>query len=132
MSQSTPAATWMRSSNAERYAARSKDLLAAIRTQFLGAHAATYGSTWQLNALATLAEKDPQNSSALWANVLSHVKQDAPADPVVSPYFNSYVLDAMAASGHIQEALTWMRSYWGGMLAEGATSFWESYDLRWP
>ncbi len=25
-----------------------------------------------------------------------------------------------------------MRTYWGGMLAEGATSFWESYDLRWP
>jgi alpha-L-rhamnosidase len=25
-----------------------------------------------------------------------------------------------------------MRAYWGGTLAEGATSFWESYDLRWP
>ena len=25
-----------------------------------------------------------------------------------------------------------MRTYWGGMLSEGATSFWESYDLRWP
>jgi hypothetical protein len=42
------------------------------------------------------------------------------------------VLDAIAAGGHIHEALDWMRSYWGGMLAEGATSFWESYDLRWP
>jgi alpha-L-rhamnosidase len=31
-----------------------------------------------------------------------------------------------------REALDWMRTYWGGMLAEGATSFWESYDLRWP
>ena len=24
-----------------------------------------------------------------------------------------------------------MRAYWGGMLAEGATSFWEAYDPRW-
>jgi len=38
----------------------------------------------------------------------------------------------MAATGHSREALEWIRTYWGGMLAEGATSFWESYDLRWP
>ncbi len=38
----------------------------------------------------------------------------------------------MASLGHRREALDWIRQYWGGMLAEGATSFWESYDLRWP
>ena len=25
-----------------------------------------------------------------------------------------------------------MREYWGGMLEEGATSFWEAYDPAWP
>jgi hypothetical protein len=25
-----------------------------------------------------------------------------------------------------------MRRYWGGMLDEGATSFWEAYDPHWP
>jgi hypothetical protein len=38
----------------------------------------------------------------------------------------------MTNLGHADAALAWIRSYWGGMLAEGATSFWESYDLRWP
>jgi hypothetical protein len=38
----------------------------------------------------------------------------------------------MARLDHREEALDWIRTYWGGMLAEGATSFWESYDLRWP
>ncbi|MCU1247787.1 MAG: Alpha-L-rhamnosidase N-terminal domain [Edaphobacter sp.] len=42
------------------------------------------------------------------------------------------VLGAMTWLGYPRSALDWMRTYWGGMLAEGATSFWESYDLRWP
>jgi hypothetical protein len=43
-----------------------------------------------------------------------------------------YLLQAMERMGHRREALDWMRAYWGGMLDEGATSFWEAYDLRWP
>ena len=38
----------------------------------------------------------------------------------------------MAASGHRQEALGWIREYWGGMVKEGATSFWEGYDPAGP
>ena len=38
----------------------------------------------------------------------------------------------MAALNHRTDALEWMRKYWGGMIAEGATSFWEAYDPRWP
>jgi hypothetical protein len=38
----------------------------------------------------------------------------------------------MASLGHRTEALDWMRRYWGGMLDEGATSFWEAYDPHWP
>jgi hypothetical protein len=33
--------------------------------------------------------------------------------------------------GHREDALQWMRQYWGGMLEEGATSFWEAYDPDW-
>jgi hypothetical protein len=118
------------SANAQRYDAQADKALAAVHT-LRDANAATYGTTWQLNALATL-DDNPQTATAIWAHVLSHVKQDSPTDQVISPYFNSYVLEAMAATDHRREALDWIRAYWGGMLAEGATSFWESYDLRWP
>ncbi len=37
----------------------------------------------------------------------------------------------MAEMGHRPEALAWIRQYWGGMLEEGATSFWEAYDPSW-
>jgi alpha-L-rhamnosidase len=116
--------------NAERYEAQSARTLAAVHT-LRDANGATYGVTWQLNALAALVDA-PSSDGSLWSDVLSHVKQDAPGDQVISPYFNSYLLDAMSATGHRQQALEWIRTYWGGMLAEGATSFWESYDLRWP
>jgi alpha-L-rhamnosidase len=119
--------------NADRYAMQSSKLLAAIRSRLSVPDAQTYGTSWQLNALAVLAsENDASKNAFLWSHIFSHVKQDAPSDQVISPYFNAYMLDAMAAMGHRKEALDWMRTYWGGMLAEGATSFWESYDLRWP
>lgn len=118
--------------DAAKYSAEGKALRAAIRGRFGDKDAATFGATWQLNALATLAFGDEGDGGAVWSRVLSHVKQDAPTDQTISPYFNAYVLDAMAAAGHEREALDWVRRYWGGMLAEGATSFWESYDLRWP
>ncbi len=51
---------------------------------------------------------------------------------MISPYYNFYVIYAMAASGHRREALNWIREYWGGMVKEGATSFWEGYDPDWP
>jgi alpha-L-rhamnosidase len=93
----------------------------------------TFGTNWQLNALAEMYLSDTAvDKGAIRRDVFAHVKQDAPEDPVISPYFNAYLLDAMAKAGMTREALEWMRLYWGGMLAEGATSFWESYDLRWP
>jgi hypothetical protein len=117
---------------AEEYQSRADSLLQACRKAFLPAGTHTLGETWQLNALAILTGVDGKDDSAIWDNVFTHVKQDSPTDQVISPYFNFYLLQAMAETDHKQEALDWMRTYWGGMLAEGATSFWESYDLRWP
>jgi hypothetical protein len=119
--------------NADKYWEQSGRVLAVTRSRFRDHDAPTYGTTWQLNALALRAfENDSNAASILWSRILSHVKQDSPTDPVISPYFNLTVLDAMSIVNHDREALDWLRTYWGGMLAEGATSFWESYDLRWP
>jgi alpha-L-rhamnosidase len=37
----------------------------------------------------------------------------------------------MSLAGHNRETLDFLRRYWGGMLAEGATSWWEGYDPTW-
>ncbi len=121
------------STNASKYLSQSSRVLTATRTRLRDSNQATYGNTWQLNALAQIAaEPDADASAIIWDKVLSHVKQDSPTDQTISPYFNAYVLEAMSQTNHRREALNWIRNYWGGMLAEGATTFWESYDLRWP
>src|SRR5205814_8357631 len=49
-----------------------------------------------------------------------------------TPYYNNYVIFAMSEAGHTREALDFVRRYWGGMLAQGATTLWEGYDRKWP
>lgn len=117
---------------ARMYEARAEALAKQCRETYLHGAEETVGSSWQLNAMAVLTGLYGQQYDAVWKDVFSRVKQDSPTDPVISPYFNAYLIQAMARAGHREEALAWMRDYWGGMLAEGATSFWESYDLRWP
>jgi alpha-L-rhamnosidase len=80
-----------------------------------------------LSDAATLKQQQ-----AIWSKVLSHVVSSSDPNTTITPYYGYYVLSAMARLDHRPEALAWMRQYWGGMLAEGATSFWEAYDPRWP
>lgn len=116
---------------ADRCNARAETLAADARAHFAAADG-TFGERWQLNAMAVLAGVARQSDDpAIWDHVLSHVGPGS-QEQTISPYFNFYLLQALARMGHRREALDWLRSYWGGMLAEDATSFWEAYDLRWP
>ena len=48
-----------------------------------------------------------------------------------STFMGYYLLAAKAKAGDYSGALQDLRSYWGGMLDMGATSFWEDFDLSW-
>ena len=50
---------------------------------------------------------------------------DIPA--ITTPYMRFYELETLCIDGHHTQVLQEMRDYWGGMLREGATSFWEKY-----
>ncbi len=60
------------------------------------------------------------------------VKQSVLLNPqvpkITTPYMRFYELEALCALGEQPYVLQEMKSYWGGMLREGATSFWEEYD----
>ncbi|MBL6831967.1 MAG: family 78 glycoside hydrolase catalytic domain [Pirellulales bacterium] len=49
----------------------------------------------------------------------------------VSTFYGLYVLEALAEAGETEAALKLIRSYWGGMLDMGATTFWEDFNLAW-
>lgn len=119
-------------SAAKKYQARAETLTAQARKQYSGS-SGNYGDRWQLNAMAVLAGVAQQKDyPAIWGQTFRSVGEDGSQTQIISPYFNAYLLNAMARMGHRREALNWMRQYWGGMMDEGATSFWEAYDLRWP
>ncbi len=73
----------------------------------------------------------PDQYPAIWKNALSSVGRIKHNALIVTPYYNYYVISAMAKMNHRRAALDWIRQYWGGMLAEGATSFWEGYMPEW-
>lgn len=47
---------------------------------------------------------------------------------ITTPYMRFYELEALSAMGEQDLVLKEMKSYWGGMLNLGATSFWEEYN----
>ncbi|NLD27151.1 MAG: alpha-rhamnosidase [Acholeplasmataceae bacterium] len=50
--------------------------------------------------------------------------------PITTPYMRFYELAALCELGEYDYVMKEIRDYWGGMLSEGATSFWETYDHR--
>ncbi len=46
---------------------------------------------------------------------------------ITTPYFEFFELDAMCSIGDYQYMTDMLHSYWGGMLDQGATTFWEEY-----
>lgn len=121
--------------NAAKYRERAETVKAAA-DKYLTDASGTFGPRWETNAAAVISgAAGPDRYDAIWRDVLSKVGQPAGPGlghgPIISPYYGDYVLRAMAEMNHRQAALAWIRQFWGGMISEGATSFWEAYDVDW-
>ena len=116
------------STSAARFQARADAMKAAAGMYLLDAGTGTFGNRHQTNAMAIFSGVAGEaETAAIWDRVLSR-----PRHFVITPYYNFYVISAMAAAGHRREALEEVRNYWGGMVRQGATSTWEAYDPTWP
>lgn len=60
-------------------------------------------------------------------NIVDSVMENNKIDPITTPYMRFYELEALCMMGRQTQVLHEIRNYWGGMLREGATSFWEKY-----
>ena len=60
--------------------------------------------------------------------VKEHVLLNDKIAKITTPYMRFYELEALCAMGEQPYVLKEMKSYWGGMLKLGATSFWEEYN----
>lgn len=62
------------------------------------------------------------------SEVVEHVLLNPEVQAIHTPYMRFYELEALCAAGKQKYVTKEMKSYWGGMLERGATSFWEQYD----
>lgn len=49
---------------------------------------------------------------------------------ITTPYFKFFEMDMLAKYGYLDKVMEEIKSYWGGMLSLGATTFWEEYDPK--
>jgi alpha-L-rhamnosidase len=116
------------SANADRFAAKAEAIRSVALQDMLDRDSGTFGDRWQPNAMAIYSGlAGPGETQRIWQKVLSH-----PNKFRITPYYNFYVIAAMAQAGQYEAALDWIRKYWGGMIRRGATSFWEAYNLGLP
>jgi alpha-L-rhamnosidase len=116
------------SANAARFAEKANTMRSAALRYMLDEQSATFGDRWQPNSMAIYSGlADVHETRTIWQDVLSH-----PDKYRITPYYNFYVISAMADAGQYDAALNWIRKYWGGMIRRGATSFWEAYTLGLP
>lgn len=117
--------------DAEQYRTLADQMQMAAQ-EHLRTESGSYGDRLQSNAIAVLSGvvTNKEDAASVGA-VLNRVNGRHNSFDTITPYYGSYLLDAMAKLNMHKQALQWMRFYWGGMLEDGAMSFWEAWDPSW-
>lgn len=94
-------------------------------------------ATGCMNRMEKYDNRSTGASQALCLRLLSGLSADSEADcrqllsnglDSFSPFYGYYTIEALAANGHVDEAIGLVREYWGAMIRLGATSFWENLN----
>lgn len=79
----------------------------------------------QTNILAALFDvADHYQKSSIFRQMLD----EKGLPPISTPYFTSYLVEALSRSGFAAQAVDVIKEKWGKMLSEGATTFWEHFN----
>ncbi|WP_206426659.1 cellobiose phosphorylase [Clostridium sp. E02] len=61
-------------------------------------------------------------------SLLKRIIDEKPEMGMVTPYMNHHFVEALILCGEKEKAIEYMKYYWGGMLEQGADTFWELYN----
>jgi hypothetical protein len=81
--------------------------------------------SWATQVWMILARVFPQDQCR---KLILHTIEVNPQVKMVSPYMYHHFIDALIRSGEEKRALEEMKRYWGGMIEDGADTFWEVYN----
>ena len=117
------------------YRLKSEELRNKIKQTFWSYEQQAYLHAIEEGVMNTQITKFPNMFAILYGltyegerkEIMQSVMLNPAVDPITTPYMRFYELEALCMMGYHKEVLKEMRSYWGGMLHEGATSFWEKY-----
>ncbi len=120
---------------ADFYEMMAEDLRKKIDEYFWNDDAKAYLHALEDGQLNTQITKFPNMFAILYGltdaqqqqDIMQSVMLNKQIDPITTPYMRFYELETLCMAGLQQEVLQEIRAYWGGMLKEGATTFWEKY-----
>jgi hypothetical protein len=117
--------------DAQKYARWNRKLIRAARHHLANHRTQIYTNLRQVNAMAVDSHvADARQRGAIYRQILA---PNCPSwNQTATPYYNNFVLFALGHLGRTNEGLNFADKYWGGMIREGATTFWEGYDNSWP
>ncbi|MBT2700463.1 sugar hydrolase [Bacillus sp. ISL-40] len=62
--------------------------------------------------------------------LMKRLLTENPAVGIATPYMYHHLIEALLVSGEKELAIAEMKNYWGGMIQDGADTFWELYDPK--
>jgi alpha-L-rhamnosidase len=61
-------------------------------------------------------------------NLITRLIKENPEVGIATPYMYHHLVEALIVSGEKELAISEMKAYWGGMIQDGADTFWELYN----
>jgi alpha-L-rhamnosidase len=116
--------------NATKYKALAERVGRAAQDHLLSPNG-TFGNRKQENAMAIYAGVATPNQAVRIFESGIFKPETEPTNLIVSPYYGNYVLYAMGIADRTQDGLDYVRSFWGQMVKDGATTFYEHYGPTW-
>lgn len=121
--------------DAEKYGTLYADLRKKIDEKFWDETKHAYLHNIDEGKLNDMVTKFPNMFAVLFGyadesrkkEIMQNVMLNSDVEAITTPYMRFYELEALCHQGMHEYVMGEMKDYWGGMLREGATSFWEKY-----
>ena len=118
-----------------RYGTLAADLLTKVKATFWNKERHAFLHAIEDGEMNDMVTKFPNMFAIIYGyatpkeqqDILRHVLLNEQVEAITTPYMRFYELEALCAMGMQATVLPEMKAYWGGMLREGATTFWEKY-----
>ncbi|PKG21903.1 alpha-L-rhamnosidase-related protein [Niallia nealsonii] len=62
--------------------------------------------------------------------LMNRLLKEKPVVGIATPYMYHHLVEALLVSGEKERAISEIKKYWGGMIQDGADTFWELYDPK--